>query len=271
MAKDDQNTGGFDAKAVARALDGLLELLPGDPSVAADTLSKQKRAQLRKATGRLLTALRDFHTALDPIRHPLNVLDPSDPYTVAQLIADTLLIQRRVPLAAVAAEKFYGSGVYAIYYKGDFDAYRPASGTETPLYVGKANPQTPRAETVEDQGTKLYDRLRFDHARSIRAADNLDIDDFDCRYLVVKSAWQSTAETYLIARFKPIWNNEVGICYGIGKHGDAPSTRSNARSPWDTLHPGRPWAWTEGNVDNEKSPEQIKEEIAEHYRKHPPE
>jgi len=90
MVKDDPNTAGFDAKAVARALDGLLQLLPDDPTAAADSLTKHKRGQLRKATGRLLTALRDFHIALDPIRHPLNVLDPSDPYTVGQLIADTL-------------------------------------------------------------------------------------------------------------------------------------------------------------------------------------
>jgi len=271
MVNDDPNAGGFDTQAVTRALDVLLELLPDDPGVAADSLTKQKRRKLRKATGRLLTALGDFHIALDPIRHPLNVLDPSDPYTVGQLIADTLLIQPRVSLAAVSSEKFYGSGVYAIYYKGDFDAYRPASGKETPLYVGKVDPKTSVAETVEEQGTKLYDRLYSDHARSIHAAENLNIDDFDCRYLVVKSAWQNTAETYLIERFKPIWNNEVGICYGIGKHGDAASTRRNTRSPWDTLHPGRSWAWSDGNVANEKSPDQIKAEIAEHYRKYPPE
>jgi len=271
MAKDDSYAGGFDSKEVTRALNGLLSLLPDEPTAAADGLTKQARGRLRKATARLLTALREFHIALDPIRHPLNVLDPSDPYTVGQLIADTLLVQPRISLGAVSTRKFYGSGVYAIYYTGDFNAYRPAAGTETPLYVGKVDPQTPAAETVEDQGTKLYDRLRSDHARSIDVAENLDIKDFECRYLVVKSAWQNTAETYLIDRFKPIWNNEVGVCYGIGKHGDSASTRSNRRSPWDTLHPGRRWAWAEGNVDNEKSPEQIKAEIAEHYRLHLPE
>jgi Eco29kI restriction endonuclease len=270
MAKDESNKGGFDAKGVKEAMDALLSVLPDEPTEAANTLSKQKRTLLRKAVGRLVDVLREFHLALDPIHHPLNVLDPSDPHVIGQLIADTLLVQPRRPLAEVAAERFYGSGVYAIYYRGGFDAYSPTSGTDTPLYVGKVDPKAPGAETVEQQGLKLYGRLAGDHAKSIRSIENLELDDFDCRYLVVKSAWQNTAETYLIDRFKPIWNSEVGICYGIGKHGDSANTRSNTRSPWDTLHRGRPWAWKEGNTPNPKSADQIKADIAEHYRQHPP-
>lgn len=270
MVKEKNEDGSFSAQAVKEAMDALLSLLPDDPRSAAETLSNQKRMRIRKAVGQLIEQLQGFHVALDPIHHPLNVLDPSDPYVIGQLIADTLLRQPRRALAEVAANKFYGSGIYAIYYKGKFDSYGPVSGKETPLYLGKVDPQTPGAETVEQQGTKLYGRLSADHARSIRAAENLDIDDFECRYLVVKSAWQNTAETYLIDRFKPIWNNEVGICYGIGKHGDSAKTRSNTRSPWDTLHPGRSWAWKKGNKDNPKSVERIKSEIAEHFRKNPP-
>jgi hypothetical protein len=89
--------------------------------------------------------------------------------------------------------------------------------------------------------------------------------------LIVKSAWQNTAEAYLIDRFKPIWNNQIKICYGFGKHGDSPDTRRNTRSPWDTLHPGRSWAWSEGNTANEKSAEEIKSQIVEHYLRHPAE
>jgi len=268
MVKDVSDKEGFDANVVKEALDALLLVLPGEPTDAADTLSKPKRTQLRKAVGHLIEMLREFHVALDPIHHPLNVLDPSDPHVIGQLIADTLLVQPRKPLSEVADERFYGSGVYAIYYHGGFDAYKPASGAETPLYVGKVDPKTPGAETVEQQGLKLYGRLVGDHAKSIRTVENLELSDFDCRYLVVKSAWQNTAETYLIDRFKPIWNNEVGICYGIGKHGDSAKTRSNKRSPWDMLHPGRPWA--RDNDSNLKSVDQIKVEIVNHYRQHPP-
>ena len=198
------------------------------------------------------------------------MFDPSNPHTVGELIAKTLLIQPRVPLTEVASKKFHGSGVYAIYYTGTFEAYRPVSKSETPLYIGKVDPKSHDANSVEAQGTKLYDRLVSDHAKNIRLAENLDIDHFECRYLVVKSAWQNTAETYLINMLKPIWNNEIKICYGIGKHGDSSKTRKNTRSPWDTLHPGRAWAWSEGNTPNPKTQDEIKAEINAHYNKHPP-
>ncbi|MGH9767997.1 MAG: Eco29kI family restriction endonuclease, partial [Blastocatellia bacterium] len=204
---------------------------------------------------------------LDPIKLPPHVLDPSDPDVEGKLIAETLLVQERHALETV--HKFYGSGVYAIYYSGGFDAYKPISGSNTPIYVGKADPATHAAVTPIQQGTKLWSRLN-DHRKSITAASNLDISEFDCRYLVVKSAWQGTAETYLIERFLPIWNNEAGICYGFGKHGDDPETRSNARSPWDTLHPGRKWATKEGNRPYHLSIKQIKEQIAGHFLQRPP-
>ena len=95
-------------------------------------------------------------------------------------------------------------------------------------------------------------------------------DDFDCRYLVVRSAWQKTAEDYLIGRFKPIWNNETKVCFGFGKHGDKARTRQNTVSLWDTLHPGRPWATGGDNLPNAKSPEDIEREIARHFRENPP-
>jgi hypothetical protein len=45
-------------------------------------------------------------------------------------------------------------------------------------------------------------------------------------------------EAELIRRYKPIWNTVVD---GFGNH-DPGSGRSNqAKSPWDILHPGRPW------------------------------
>ncbi|HZK66213.1 MAG TPA: DNA cytosine methyltransferase [Chloroflexota bacterium] len=71
-------------------------------------------------------------------------------------------------------------------------------------------------------------------------------------------------------RVRQVWNNETKICYGFGKHGDDPLTRSNTRSPWDTLHPGRKWASTEGNKPYHLSPEEIAASITEHLRKNPP-
>jgi hypothetical protein len=240
----------------------LLDAIPeGESQIAG--VSSSRRNALRVEIAKVVASLRRLDLRLDPIAQPQHILDPANPSVVGRLIADTLLVQPRHPLGQVA--KFYGSGVYAIYYKGTFDAYEPLSQSDWPIYVGKADPESHGASTPSEQGTRLWTRLN-DHRKSIGCATStLALDDFECRYLVVRSAWQGTAETYLIDWFRPIWNNEVRICYGFGKHGDSAATRSNARSPWDTLHPGRPWASTENNVPYRYSAEDIKDQIAAHF------
>lgn len=253
---------------IITALEVLLTALPEDHSDVDQTgLTSRRRTNLRELIAKAIERLEALRIGLDPIRLPPVMFDPSNPDVVGRLIGETLIEQNRAPLDSLP--KFYGSGVYSLYYNGKFSAYVPASGTDTPLYVGKADPAFPDARSPVEQGVKLCVRLG-EHAKSIRSATNLDIADFECRYLVVKSAWQSTAETYLIDRFKPVWNNEVGICYGIGKHGDSAETRTNTRSPWDTIHPGRPWATKEGNRPNPLTAEQIVECILKHYVENPP-
>lgn len=248
-----------------RLLSDLLKAIPAPP-VALDSevpprATRMLMSEIVLAIGRL-ERLRD---SLDPIRWPDFVFDPSNPKFVGELVGKTLVEQPTQPLAAL--HRFYGSGVYAIYYTGNFPPYRPIVGRKTPIYVGKADPPTPDAKNAKEQGTKLWARLA-DHAKSIRSTQNLNINDFQCRYLVVQSGWQKSAEDYLIHRFSPIWNQST--CFGFGKHGDAPSTRGNTRSPWDTLHPGRPWATRDGNKVNPLTPEKLIEKIAEHYRQNPP-
>lgn len=256
----------FDYPKLLNALQSLLTSLPEEPIDPATIRGKQLK-QLRVNIESVIQRLQLLLAELDPTRQPRYVFDPSDPQVVGKLIAETMLVQERHALGSIP--KFYGSGIYAIYYKGPFDAYQPIIDTETPIYVGKADPANPQAMTPIEQGIRLWGRLN-DHRKSIGAVNNLSMDDFECRFLVVKSAWQGTAEIYLIQRFMPVWNNEAGICYGFGKHGDDPGTRSNTRSPWDTLHPGRLWASKPGNVPYPLSVEQIKARIAEHYRKYLP-
>jgi hypothetical protein len=120
------------------------------------------------------------------------------------------------------------------------------------------------------QGDRLSNRLN-DHRKNIaKATGSLRLEDFEYRALVVQSGWQTSAEDYLIHLFKPIWNSEVGICYGFGKHGDDPGTRGNLRSPWDTLHHGRDWAHRDPAQKDAKPAAQIAKEIAEHLAKYPP-
>jgi hypothetical protein len=248
------------------ALHSLLAALPVDPVPNLEALGPARRKRLRADIETAIAKLEPLYSSLDPVRLPSFVFDPSDPANIGKFIADTLLEQPRQPLGGLPG--FYGSGVYALYYSGPFDAYQPVVNTDTPLYVGKADPKPGNANTPEGQGTKLSDRLA-EHAKSIRNTVNLTVSDFQCRYLVVKSAWQGTAELYLIRRFQPIWNYETGICYGIGKHGDSPATRANTRSPWDTLHPGREWAARTGNIASPWTTEDIKMRIAEHFRRCP--
>lgn len=203
-------------------------------------ISGQSKKFINEKIGQLRQKLDLLFREIDPVRQPLAMFDPGNPDLVARFVALALVAQSKTPLAEV--DEFYGSGVYAIYYRGSFEPYMPISGKEVPLYVGKAEPENPNARIPIEQGIKLSGRLK-EHRKNIeRAVTTLDVKDFECRYLVVQSGWEKAAESYLINFFEPIWNNETGICYGIGKHGDSAATRANRRSPWDTLHPGRLWA-----------------------------
>ena len=240
-------------------LDGLIASLPPG-----------KRRNLRNRLDESVQALSAFAVRLDPVREPDAEFDPADPHVIGQLIAKAMIARKPVPLSSLRGDRFYGSGVYALYYDGTFDAYQPIAGKTHPIYVGKADPKDVYANVARDQGETLWNRLAADHLRSLEQVANLDISHFHCRHLVVRSAWQKTAEDYLISLFRPIWNNETNICFGFGKHGDKGSTRKNTVSPWDTLHPGRKWAADDDNRPNPKSPEEIKREIANHFDEHPP-
>ena len=177
-----------------------------------------------------------------------------------------MVAQKKVGLAEIS--RFYGSGVYAIYYSGDFKLYSPLSGKETPIYVGQAAPKTRDAKTARDQGPQLTARLGEHRKNIAKAISTLRLEDFEARFLVVQSGWETAAEDYLIHLFKPIWNNETNILFGLGKHGDNAKTRANKRSPWDTVHPGRTWA--EASLVDSKSLEEIERNLTTHFSKHHP-
>jgi len=233
-----------------------------------EDLSSRALDKLREELESVAQDLRVQLAGLDRVRMPGAFFDPADPRLFGTFAAVALIGQDRVPLSSLASAKFYGSGIYAIYYAGDIPLYMPISGTETPIYVGKADPKTGDARTPRDQGTSLSGRLD-EHRKNIERAENLEISDFHCRHLVVASGWQAAAESALIALFRPLWNKETRILRGFGKHGDSGETRRNKRSPWDVLHPGRGWAQT-GQVEDAKTPAQIETEVWAHFARHPP-
>lgn len=250
---------------LAAQLKKLSESLAAEqPSQLGAPRAKRIRQIITEAYNKLRGVMED----LDPIKHPGFVFDPSNPNVAGRIVGITMIAQDRKPLVNV--ERFYGSGVYAIYYTGKFPAYAKITRREHPIYVGKADPADQAAKTAMEQGDRLSNRLN-DHRKNIaKAATTLQLENFEYRAIVVQTGWQTSAEDYLIHLFKPIWNSEVGICYGFGKHGDDPATRANLRSPWDTLHPGRDWAHRDPKMKDAKPAKQIVEEISQHLAKYPP-
>lgn len=132
-----------------------------------------------------------------------------------------------------------------------------------PIYVGKADSKGKRKGgflSEDAKGNALYSRLR-QHSTSIQQAENLSLDDFFCRYLVVDDLWISLGESLLIAEHAPVWNLLVE---GFGNHNPGKGRHSGARPLWDTLHPGRPWA--EKLSPNDRSAESIGKEALQYLR-----
>lgn len=171
--------------------------------------------------------------------------NPLDKLNLGASVADAMLSRKVEPLGDI--QEFKGAGVYAIYYKGMFEPYREIAVRNrddkftVPIYVGKAVPAGARkgggVGTIT-QGKPLFNRLS-EHAGSIRATVNLDIADFDCRYIVVDDIWIPLGESLLIARYSPLWNTLID---GFGNHDPGKGRYNGARPRWDVLHPGRDWA-----------------------------
>ncbi|BCN39432.1 hypothetical protein ALDI51_27510 [Alicycliphilus denitrificans] len=173
--------------------------------------------------------------------------NPLDKKNLGASVAEALVSQPVHQLGGLTT--FFGSGIYAIYYRGPHVAYGPVSkpnqadkdNPTIPIYVGKAVPQGARKGKVIPDPTKskaLFGRLQ-EHAESIQATDTLDISDFTCRYLVVDEIWIPLGESLMIAKFSPLWNLVVE---GFGNHDPGSGRYNGLRPRWDAMHPGRSWA-----------------------------
>jgi len=155
-------------------------------------------------------------------------------------------------------ESFSGSGIYVLYYAGDFEPYKPIADKnqnqewEQPIYVGEATRKGGRKGGVLAEGPPgkaIFERLG-NHADSIRNVSNLRVEDFWCCYLVLKDFFIPLCESLLIDRYKPIWNKLID---GFGNKAlGGPRQKSQQKSMWDVLHPGRPGA---GISRNKKYPD----------------
>lgn len=193
---------------------------------------------------------------------PFNPLDKTN---LGESVAEAVLL--RPVVALPPAEQFVGAGVYALYYEGDFPLYQDIARQNRggkyrwPIYVGKAVPAGARKGGYglgADPGLTMFNRLA-EHAASIDQANNISLSDFRCRFLVVDDIWIPLAESLLIEMFSPLWNRKID---GFGNHDPGRGRHRQQRSPWDVLHPGRPWAeW----LQPPSADEQVVREGAENY------
>ena len=192
--------------------------------------------------------------------------NPLDKQHLGEIVASALLKEPSSSLPP--SDNFLGAGIHAIYYFGTFPSYLPIQKANPkgqlgwPIYVGKAVPKGARKGNVGldiPVGNVLYGRLRK-HAQSIEQAENLRLEDFACQFLVVDDIWIPLAESLLIGRFSPLWNQ---IIDGFGNHDPGQRRASQNRSAWDVLHPGRPWA--EKLSDHPLSRDQLLTKIEEYF------
>lgn len=197
--------------------------------------------------------------------------NPLEKMNLGGSVADAMLESAVHPLGGL--ESFNGAGIYAIYYTGDFEAYKPLASKnkdgkfEAPIYVGKAVPPGARKGNFDldaEPGPSLHKRLQ-EHAESVNAVENLKIEDFFCRFLVVDDIWIPLGESLLIAKFAPLWNK---LLEGFGIHDPGVKRTGTACSKWDTLHPGRAerLEWKCKFAARVETPEQITEEIKAYSR-----
>ena len=171
--------------------------------------------------------------------------NPLDKLRLGESVAKALLARPVVSLPP--PEQFTGAGIYTLYYTGKFPPYRKIVEKNVnnqwgaPIYVGKAVPPGTRKGGYglgESPGEVLYRRLR-EHAETIQQTENLLLTDFRCRYLVVDNIWIPLGESLLISKFSPLWNQALD---GFGNHDPGAGRYNQQCSPWDVIHPGRPWA-----------------------------
>lgn len=168
-----------------------------------------------------------------------------------ELIKDAVRFFNGTPVHALPPpERFLGTGIYALYYTGRFPGYRKYAelnrlSYDFPIYLGKAVPkgwrQSRNSHSDGSNSTELFTRLR-EHAKSISQAQGLEIGDFACRFMIFEgpsSDMIGTLEAAVIKWKRPLWNSFLD---GFGNHDPGSGRYEQAKSDWDVVHPGRPWA-----------------------------
>jgi hypothetical protein len=169
----------------------------------------------------------------------------------AELVKDAVRFFNGTPVHTLPPPKtFLGTGVYALYYTGQNLLYGKYAELNRlaynyPIYIGKAVPKGWRQARISDsalnQSRELHSRLR-EHSRSIAIGSGLTLEDFMCRFVIFEAEGSDmigTIEAALIKLNQPLWNIALD---GFGNHDPGRGRYEQAKSDWDVIHPGRPWA-----------------------------
>lgn len=128
-----------------------------------------------------------------------------NPLGLAQMsenLRSALEAQPRVALAGL--QPFTGAGLYALYYRGNLPIYQDLSETLVPLYVGKAEAgNSSYGDSPNERKPKLYKRIDK-HRASISEANNLSVEDFDVRYILLDDVWIVLGERALLRAYSPV-------------------------------------------------------------------
>ncbi|MBT2543550.1 Eco29kI family restriction endonuclease [Streptomyces sp. ISL-44] len=146
-----------------------------------------------------------------------------------------------IPLGSVRSQAFNGCGIYAIYYVGNHDLYKPLADHpfEVPIYVGRSTPEGSRTGSdvkSPEESKSLRSRL-MTHENKIKKVDDLEIDDFYTRFLPADDLFTPMAESMMITELQPVWNV---ILHGFGVNTPGDGRKNQTRSKWHEVHRGVP-------------------------------
>ncbi len=195
--------------------------------------------------------------------------DPLNRVSLGRSVESALMARPLTPLDKVPP--FWGSGIYSLYAGAGADTaglYAPLVGTPAPVYVGQARARGARKgleiADIPERSRALWSRVD-EHRASVEQAADLDVQVFLVRWLVSDELFVPMAEALMINTYLPVWNRVVG---GFGNHDPGAGRRQQARSQWDTLHPGRSWAVA--LVESVHARPDLARLVTDHLKAHPP-
>ena len=124
---------------------------------------------------------------VDPARHTFR--SPQ----LTRVVQEAMQFLAGTPVHPLPPERFFGAGVYLLYYSGPFEHYARIAhlnqqSSRQPIYIGKADP--PGSRKGRSVGTvknnSLHERFR-DHARSIANVPSLEVQDFQCQFMILNA------------------------------------------------------------------------------------